>query len=193
MNILSALTLLYSRRWQMGKSQSLRISDWLIGKFRPLLVDVNGLEYSLVAPRNTSFSVDKNSGLLRVIQPLDRETLAVHEITVVVTDGAASPTPPPQGTASSSPRHTATASVTIRLLDVNDSPPQFIDPRPQVSVSELTPVGSLVMNLEAVSHDEGDNGVVRYRLLENQPEFILNSTTGKQLFQVLSCEYHLGA
>ncbi|VDD74274.1 unnamed protein product [Mesocestoides corti] len=139
-------------------------------------VDANGLEYSLATPTNANFSVDKSSGLLRVAQPLDRETLAVHELVVVVADGGALQ---PRRHPSHRPhrRHTATASVTIRLVDVNDSPPQFTEPRPHASVSELTPVGSLVMQLTAISLDEGENAVVRYRLLEDQPEFTLNSTT----------------
>uniref|UniRef100_A0A5K3EQH2 Cadherin domain-containing protein n=1 Tax=Mesocestoides corti TaxID=53468 RepID=A0A5K3EQH2_MESCO len=150
-------------------------------------VDANGLEYSLATPTNANFSVDKSSGLLRVAQPLDRETLAVHELVVVVADGGALQ---PRRHPSHRPhrRHTATASVTIRLVDVNDSPPQFTEPRPHASVSELTPVGSLVMQLTAISLDEGENAVVRYRLLEDQPEFTLNSTTG-ELYLTSALDY----
>ncbi|VDN09393.1 unnamed protein product [Dibothriocephalus latus] len=115
------------------------------------------------------------------VQTLDRETQAVHQLTILAIDGA-----PPDGstTTASSIRHTATASVSISLLDVNDFPPQFLDPQPLVNVSELTPVGSLLMRFQAFSLDEGENGVIRYRLLESQPEFILNATSG---------ELHLGS
>lgn len=136
-------------------------------------MDGNGLEYSILWPRNSSFSVERHSGLLRVVQPLDRETLALHHFVVLVTDGTA------KGGLSGT-IHSATASVEIRLVDVNDSPPQFLEPRPTASISEASSVGTLIMKLTAVSLDEGDNAVVRYRLLEtNKPEFTLNSTTGE--------------
>lgn len=108
--------------------------------------------------------------MLRVLHTLDRETLAEHSLVVTVSDGK---------TSSSVTQHTVTTSFRIRLLDVNDSPPSFIDPRPQTSVSELSPVGTVLMQVKAVSMDEGDNAVIHYRLLEEQPEFMLNASTGK--------------
>ncbi|VUZ45961.1 unnamed protein product, partial [Hymenolepis diminuta] len=158
----------------------------LVGKVHAVdadSIDANGLEYSISSPRNASFSVERHSGLLRVVQPLDRETLALHRFVVLVTDGAA------KGGGLSGPVHSATASVEIQLVDVNDSPPQFTEPRPTASISEASPVGTLIMKLTAISLDEGDNSVVRYRLLEtDKPEFALNSTTG-ELYLTNSLDY----
>uniref|UniRef100_A0A158R7Q9 Cadherin domain-containing protein n=1 Tax=Taenia asiatica TaxID=60517 RepID=A0A158R7Q9_TAEAS len=134
-----------------------------------LAVDANGLEYSISWPQNGSFSVDRYSGLLRVVQPLDRECLAVHRFVILVTDG--------KGLLRV---HSTTTSVEVRLVDVNDNPPYFLESRPTASISEVSPTGTLVMRLTAVSLDEGDNAIVRYRLLETDtPEFALNATTGE--------------
>ena len=138
-------------------------------------MDANGLEYSISWPRNSSFSVDRHSGLLRVAQPLDRETLAVHHFVILVTDGIKESTG-----GGFSGVHSATASVEVLILDVNDSPPLFLEPRPIASIAEDSTPGTIVMRLTAVSMDEGENAIVRYRLLEtNTPEFALNSTTGE--------------
>ncbi|CDS40649.1 fat cadherin tumor suppressor [Echinococcus multilocularis] len=141
-------------------------------------VDANGLEYSILWPRNSSFSVDRHSGLLRVVQPLDRESLAVHRFVVLVTDGRGL-----------SRVHSTTTSVDVRLVDVNDNPPRFLEPRPTASISEVSPTGTLIMRLTAVSLDEGDNAIVHYRLLETDaPEFSLNATTG-ELYLTNSLDY----
>ncbi|VDM31294.1 unnamed protein product [Hydatigera taeniaeformis] len=141
-------------------------------------VDANRLEYSISWPRNGSFSVDRYSGLLRVVQPLDRECLAVHRFTILVTDGGGL-----------SRAHSVTTSVEVPLVDVNDNPPYFLEPRPTASISEVSPTGALVMRLTAISLDEGDNAIVRYRLLETDtPEFTLNATTG-ELYLTSSLDY----
>ena len=119
--------------------------------------------------------MDRHSGILRVVQPLDRETLAVHHFVILVTDRVKE-----FGGADTPQVHSATASIEVRILDVNDSPPFFIEPRPVANIPEDNVPGTLVMRLTAVSMDEGENAIVHYRLLETEtPEFTLNSTTGE--------------
>ncbi|OON23206.1 cadherin domain protein, partial [Opisthorchis viverrini] len=140
------------------------------------LVDSNRLVYSLDSAHEASFTVEPHTGLLKVSRTLDRETQSVHTLTVFVTDGSSSSSI----YSKSANQFTATTTFTIRLLDVNDSPPQFVNTSAhKIHVSELEPAGRHLTRLKAVSLDEGTNAVVRYRLLTKQPEFSLNETTGK--------------
>ncbi|TGZ60509.1 hypothetical protein CRM22_008469 [Opisthorchis felineus] len=144
------------------------------------LVDSNRLVYSLDSAHEASFTVEPHTGLLKVSRTLDRETQSVHTLTVFVTDGS----PSSSIYSKSANQFTATTTFTIRLLDVNDSPPQFVNTSAhKIHVSELEPAGRHLTRLKAVSLDEGTNAVVRYRLLTKQPEFSLNETTGDLLLE----------
>uniref|UniRef100_A0A183AB38 Cadherin domain-containing protein n=1 Tax=Echinostoma caproni TaxID=27848 RepID=A0A183AB38_9TREM len=141
-------------------------------------VDANRLVYTLVAAHEASFSIEPQTGLLKVSKTLDRETQNVHHLTVLVRDG------PSSSTDSSAHRFTATTSLTVQLLDVNDSPPQFVNTSAhKLNVSELAPVGLWLTRVRAVSQDEGPNSLIHYRLLTKQPEFALNETTGELTLQ----------
>ncbi|VEL18959.1 unnamed protein product [Protopolystoma xenopodis] len=113
--------------------------------------DAHGLIYSLERTQGSSFSIEPRTGLVRVALPLDRETLAVHQLDVLVSDTTtflpdqvdhfADRT---EGrisfqlgqekrrtfnvSASATRQHTASARILVRLIDVNDSPPRFLSP-----------------------------------------------------------------
>ncbi|CAH8521239.1 unnamed protein product [Schistosoma turkestanicum] len=138
-------------------------------------IDTNRLVYSLAGAHDSSFSIESHTGLLRVSRPLDREVKSVHTLTVLVTDGSHQHS----GTGEQSTSFTSSATFTIKLLDVNDSPPQFVNTSAhRIKISELAPIGEKLTRLKAISQDEGDNAVIYYRLLTKQPEFGLNETTG---------------
>ncbi|KAF8568835.1 hypothetical protein P879_01813 [Paragonimus westermani] len=139
--------------------------------------DANRLVYSLQSAHDASFSIEPHTGLLKVSRTLDRETKSVHNLTVIVTDGLR--TSFGGITSQTAVQFTVTTTFTVRLLDVNDSPPQFVNSSAhKLHVSELAPAGRQMTRLKAVSLDEGENAVVRYKLLTKQPEFSLNETTG---------------
>ncbi|VDQ01603.1 unnamed protein product [Trichobilharzia regenti] len=140
-------------------------------------LDTNRLVYSLLGAHDASFSIESHTGLLRVSRPLDREVKSTHTLTVLVTDGSRS---------QSSVPFTSSATFTIQLLDVNDSPPQFVNTSAhRIKISELARVGERLTRLKAISQDEGDNAVIHYRLLTKQPEFGLNETTGKLFYCII--------
>ncbi|KAF6778083.1 hypothetical protein AHF37_02771 [Paragonimus kellicotti] len=152
----------------------------LIGKITARdrdISDANRLVYSLQSAHDASFSIEPHTGLLKVSRTLDRETKSVHNLTVVVSDGLRTSF---GGIASQTAvQFTVTTTFTVRLLDVNDSPPQFVNTSAhKLHISELAPAGRHMTRLKAVSLDEGENAVVRYKLLTKQPEFSLNETTG---------------
>ncbi|XP_009953897.1 PREDICTED: protocadherin-16, partial [Leptosomus discolor] len=97
------------------------------------------------------FSLDPVSGVLSTARALDREQVAAYSLTVVVQDHG---TPP----------RSATMSVNVRVLDLNDNAPGFAQAAYVVEVPEDLPVGALVLQLVAEDPDEGTNGQVSYYL-----------------------------
>nr|XP_023698563.1 protocadherin alpha-C2-like isoform X1 [Paramormyrops kingsleyae] len=102
---------------------------------------------------------------------LDREKKAVHNLILTAVDGGV-------------PARSGTASIIVRVLDVNDNAPQFDRQVYTVNVSENSPIGSLVMKLNAEDLDEGGNAEIVYSFTlytseKTQDLFSLNSNTGE--------------
>lgn len=97
------------------------------------------------------FSLDPVSGVLSTSHALDREQIASYSLTIVVQDHG-------------SPPRSATMSVTVQVLDLNDNAPSFAQASYTVEVPEDLPVGALVLQLVAEDPDEGTNGQVSYYL-----------------------------
>ncbi|XP_020781041.2 LOW QUALITY PROTEIN: protocadherin alpha-C2-like [Boleophthalmus pectinirostris] len=102
---------------------------------------------------------------------LDREQQAVHNLILTAVDGGV-------------PTRTGTASIIVRVLDVNDNAPSFDEDKYVVDVLENSPVGSLVIKLNATDLDEGSNSdlVYSYSLYTSertQNMFTLNPDNGE--------------
>ncbi|XP_017302374.1 cadherin-99C-like [Diaphorina citri] len=66
-----------------------------------------------------------------------------------------------------------TIPVIVRVSDVNDNAPRFLNTPYETTVSELTPVGSTIFkNLRAVDADAGVNGLVEYFIVPSQDKNI---------------------
>ncbi|XP_065574069.1 fat-like cadherin-related tumor suppressor homolog isoform X5 [Artemia franciscana] len=89
--------------------------------------------------------------------------------------------------------------VAVDVLDVNDNFPEFMQSVYNVTVSELTSIGSQVTKIKAFDIDSGDNGKVFYQLVRDpdSPEkFRINEDTGvitliKPLDYETQRSYHL--
>ncbi|XP_030622668.1 protocadherin alpha-C2-like [Chanos chanos] len=104
-------------------------------------------------------------------KPLDREEQAVHNLILTAVDGGV---PPRSGT----------ASILVRVLDTNDNAPQFDKKNYTINLSENSPIGSLVVKLNATDLDEGSNSELEYTFSlytseKTQETFSLNSNTGE--------------
>uniref|UniRef100_A0A8C6TYE8 Si:ch73-233f7.8 n=1 Tax=Neogobius melanostomus TaxID=47308 RepID=A0A8C6TYE8_9GOBI len=102
---------------------------------------------------------------------LDREQQAVHDLILTAVDGGV-------------PTRTGTASIIVRVLDVNDNAPTFDGDKYEVNVLENAPIGSLVIKLNATDLDEGSNSdlVYSYSLYTSertQNMFTLNPDNGE--------------
>jgi hypothetical protein len=96
------------------------------------------------------FRIDIQSGDIFTSMLLDRESVASYTFTV---------------TASNTPDHTASATVSVNVMDVNDVVPRFDDLPYAFEVSEAMDPVRLLGAVVARDDDEGENGrVVEYRL-----------------------------
>ncbi|XP_077154662.1 protocadherin Fat 3 isoform X5 [Ranitomeya variabilis] len=124
--------------------------------------------YSLVGSADGHFTMDEQSGIIVLEQPLDREVQSSYNITVKASDR--SPLQP----------LSSFAVVTITVLDVNDNPPVFERRDYLVTVPEDTAIGSQVMFVFAASKDIGSNAEIMYsfRTGNEHGKFKINPKTG---------------
>ncbi|XP_050928257.1 protocadherin alpha-10 isoform X8 [Lates calcarifer] len=114
----------------------------------------------------------KNYYSLVVNGPLDRETKAQYNVTIVATD---------EGT----PPLSSTNIVTVHVSDVNDNPPRFSELLVNVYVKENSPVGAVIKTVTATDADVERNGQVSYSFLKSNSDSLslsamvnINSETG---------------
>ena len=106
------------------------------------------------------FQIDASSGILSALIPLDRETSSEYQVAVVVTD---------EMTHRSLPE-----LLTVRVIDINDQPPEFSKSSLDLIVpSDLSP-GDYVADLSARDGDIGYNSIVIYNFTSGTPSQILN-------------------
>ncbi|XP_073469084.1 protocadherin Fat 3 isoform X2 [Aquarana catesbeiana] len=127
--------------------------------------------YSLVDSAEGHFSVDEQSGIIVLEQPLDRELQSTYNITVKASD-----TNPALSLSSF-------AVVTITVLDVNDNPPIFERRDYLITIPEDTATGTRVISVFAASKDIGTNAEITYsfRTGNEHGRFRINPKTGEIL------------
>lgn len=74
----------------------------------------------------------------------------------------------------------SSALVAIRLLDVNDNPPQFYQSVYKIRISEDLPKHVVLFWLQAHDKDEGENSAIRYTLTDG----VTNKKDGRTRFDV---------
>lgn len=87
--------------------------------------------------------------------PLDREKIPEYNMTVVAEDLG-------------SPRFITSRQYTIRVSDENDNAPLFSKPVYEISFRENKEPGSYIATLVARDSDDGANGQVTYKLIDNE-------------------------
>ncbi|KAJ8365861.1 hypothetical protein SKAU_G00146920 [Synaphobranchus kaupii] len=125
--------------------------------------------YSLQGGKG-KFSIDPESARISLAGKLDREGQAEYTLEVVARD---------QG----QPPLSATATVVVRVTDVNDNSPLFPVAQYEVKVAENASVGTTVLTLTATDLDKGSNALVTYRVVQQAPPteppvFILDPMSG---------------
>lgn len=141
------------------------------------------IEYYIIAGDSLSQFQIRQTGEVYVAKSLDRESVSVYELTVIVTDG----------------KFTATTNITINVLDANDNPPYCLKYRYREVLSEGVHPGTFVLIVQANDIDEPINSKLRFYLTGNgADEFTLDKDTGhlktaRQLDREVQSRFHLTA
>ena len=101
-----------------------------------------------------------SGGQIRTAEVLDREVLGSSlSFTVTATDGGVSPL-------------RTNVTIVIRLQDINDNAPEFVNPPPEIEVAEGTAAQSIISTIQATDDDIGNNAVITFTI------------TGSSLFDI---------
>lgn len=126
------------------------------------------ISYSLINSADGHFSINELSGIIQLEKPLDRELQAVYTLTLKAVD---------QGL----PRRlTATSTVIVSVLDINDNPPVFEYREYGATVSEDILTGTEVLQVYAASRDIEANAEITYSIISGNEhgKFSIDSKTG---------------
>lgn len=111
------------------------------------------------------------AGIITTKEVLDREFKSSYSLFAEAKD---------QGTLPRSSR----VPVSIKITDVNDNPPEIIDPREDVvSVREEQQPGAEVARVKAIDRDNGVNSTIKYSILSERDMdgvgvFVIDANTG---------------
>ncbi|XP_054654283.1 cadherin-related family member 1 isoform X3 [Dunckerocampus dactyliophorus] len=130
--------------------------------------------YYLLNAQSSLFAIDRHSGVIRIKpeEMLDYEKTKTHFLTVVAKDGGGTFNGKEQFLSSSS-------TLTINVIDVQDTPPSFIGTPYFGYVYEVSTPGSEIFTVVAKDGDVGNPNPIRYSFDEGDDGvFSINETTG---------------
>uniref|UniRef100_A0A8C5BZH2 Cadherin domain-containing protein n=1 Tax=Gadus morhua TaxID=8049 RepID=A0A8C5BZH2_GADMO len=124
------------------------------------------------------FSVESQTGIIRTALPnMDREARQEYDVVIQAKDMGGH-----MGGLS------GTTEVKITLTDVNDNPPKFPQSVYTMSVLEDKVSGEEVGRVKAKDPDQGENGLVSYRLTEGDGLGVFELTTDSQTREMVDYE-----
>ncbi|XP_041077639.1 cadherin-11-like isoform X2 [Polyodon spathula] len=119
------------------------------------------------------FKINLNEGTIQTTKPLDREAMAWHNISIIASEARAV-----------DPRQEAKVHVAIKVLDVNDNPPEFAA-HYEAFVCENGKYGKLIHTVSAMDKDEAANGPrFLFELapeVANNPNFTVRDNRGQMI------------
>ncbi|EDV25061.1 uncharacterized protein TRIADDRAFT_25152, partial [Trichoplax adhaerens] len=120
-----------------------------------------------------TFMIDRENGKIINLKPLNYELIQRYTLLVEATNHV-------RGHAIKNTRPDV-VEVTIQIINVNDNAPAFDRSAYYFGITENSPLGSKVNCVNASDKDLGQNGKVRYGIVNVLPvtgHFIMNATTG---------------
>ncbi|KAK9403597.1 cadherin-20 [Crotalus adamanteus] len=115
------------------------------------------------------FTIDDTTGDIHAIQRLDREERSQYTLRAQALDRRTGRPMEPE------------SEFIIKIQDINDNEPKFLDGPYIASVPEMSPVGTSVIQVTATDADDptyGNSARVVYSVLQGQPYFSVDSRTG---------------
>ncbi|XP_039252765.2 protocadherin alpha-4-like [Styela clava] len=129
------------------------------------------------------FSIDKGTGLIRLISPLDREKRSEWKLTVSARDGG-------------SPFLESFSTVIVKVTDVNDNAPIFVNPGVNNSLiyADIS-TNEVITTIKARDVDHDKNGKVSYyiipKLTSSEKKSNLNNTNSYFILNPVSGDLRL--
>nr|XP_055031787.1 cadherin-12 [Misgurnus anguillicaudatus]XP_055031788.1 cadherin-12 [Misgurnus anguillicaudatus] len=150
----------------------------------------NGVKYTLSGEgAGTIFTIDQTTGDIHALRSLDREERPFYTLRAQAVDIETNRPLEPE------------SEFVIKVQDINDNEPKFLEGPYTASVPEMSPVGTYVTKVTATDADDptyGNSARVVYSILHGQPYFSVDPKTGvirtalpnmdrevKELYQVL--------
>lgn len=125
------------------------------------------IKYRIEQGDSGKFSLEPDTGLLKLHGKLDHETKPQYVLNISATDEG-------------SPPLSSYQLLTIYVVDINDNAPQFNQSLFLGDVNENEPVGTPVMQISAHDLDSGSNGALTYSIPRGQvkSKFAIDQNTG---------------
>ncbi|KAL7018417.1 hypothetical protein ACKWTF_010742 [Chironomus riparius] len=123
----------------------------------PIHGDVDDeITLGLNLPEGSNNLFKLNGKYLQLVHPLDRDKENLSHIQFSISC-----------TIKSTPSRSRNIPIIVRVSDVNDEPPVFVNTPYETSIAESTPVGTTIFNsIKATDIDAGVNGAVEYFIIE---------------------------
>ncbi|XP_027461352.1 cadherin-12 isoform X3 [Zalophus californianus] len=115
------------------------------------------------------FTIDETTGDIHAIRSLDREEKPFYTLRAQAVDIETRKPLEPE------------SEFIIKVQDINDNEPKFLDGPYVASVPEMSPVGAYVLQVKATDADDptyGNSARVVYSILQGQPYFSIDPKTG---------------
>ncbi|RVE58556.1 hypothetical protein OJAV_G00195480 [Oryzias javanicus] len=117
----------------------------------------------------TTFTIDDGTGDIHAIQRLDREVKSQYVLRAQARNRLTDMPLEPE------------SEFIVKIQDINDNEPKFLDGPYRATVPEMSKVGTPVIQLTATDADDptyGNSARVVYSILEGQPYFSVDAKTG---------------
>ncbi|XP_062376934.1 cadherin-12-like [Sardina pilchardus] len=118
----------------------------------------------------TIFTIDQTTGDIHALRSLDREEKPYYTLRAQAVDMNTGRALEPE------------SEFVIKVQDINDNEPKFLEGPYRGSVPEMSPVGTYVMRVTATDADDptyGNSARVVYSILHGQPYFSVDPKTGE--------------
>lgn len=112
------------------------------------------ISYFLVESAQSHFRIDETTGIISLNKPVDREEVAMYNLTVQASDHGI-------------PRLSTLCTLLVLLQDVNDNPPEFTSKYYFAVVPETAAVGTEILKVTATSRDSGVNAEIAYSIIKS--------------------------
>ncbi|XP_031780785.1 fat-like cadherin-related tumor suppressor homolog isoform X4 [Nasonia vitripennis] len=124
------------------------------------------LRFYLTGGKNEKFSLDKETGVLKTVGQLDRESQAKYILTAHVQDRDKT-------------SWECSSQLEILISDLNDNAPRFSMQSYSATLPEDVEVGTLVTKVHATDDDIGINRKIRYEFLDSANDhFVISPDSG---------------